>query len=145
MNRTSTMRLLTRSCLEASPLHVQPKPFAWKAASGSGGRALAQLHQLKRKLLREALEAAPETRFFKRLCGAANQAADLAWATSHPLLVFPCLFDEEVRRLHQDFEERQFTESGPWAAPAPVDVRPESEEASRVSGLFRPIMAGNPA
>ncbi len=126
-------------------MHVQPKSFAWTAVSGNGGRALTQLHQLKRRLLREALEAAPETKFFKRLCGAANQAADLAWATSHPLLVFPCLFDEQVRRLHSDFEERQFTESGPWAAPAPVDFRPESEGAYPVFGLLHPIMADSPA
>jgi hypothetical protein len=46
------------------------------------------------KLLKSALETTSNARLFKRLCGAANQAADLAWATSCPLLVFPCLFEE---------------------------------------------------
>ena len=145
MNRTSTLRLLARSCLEAAPMHVRPSPFAWVAGSGSGGHALTQLHQLKQKLLREALEAAPEAGYFKRLCGAANQATDLAWATSHPLLVFPCLFEERVQRLRSDFEERQFTESGPWAALAPAEVRPESEEAYPVFGLLHPILADRSA
>lgn len=126
-------------------MHVQPKAFSWTAASGNRSRALTQLHQLKRRLLREALEVAPETRFFKRLCGAANQAADLAWTTSHPLLVFPCLFEEQVQQLHHDFAERQFTESGPWAAPLLTEARPEREGAYPVFGLLHPIMADSPA
>jgi len=30
---------------------------------------------------------------------AANNAEAVAWETPYPLLVFPCLFDEEVRQL----------------------------------------------
>src|SRR2546422_1760260 len=36
-----------------------------------------------RKLLRVALEETPETGLFKRLCGAANQAAELARSEEH--------------------------------------------------------------
>src|SRR5437016_12911859 len=70
-------------------------------------RAHSQLHQLKRKLLRVALEETPETGLFKRLCGAANQAAELAWATSNPLLVYPCLFDEMVLAVRERFQQEQ--------------------------------------
>jgi len=122
-------------------MHVQPRSFAWTATSGSSGRVLAQLHQLKRKLLREALEAAPEAQFFKRLCGAANQAADLAWMTSHPLLVLPCLFEEHVQQLHHDFEARQFTESGSWEEEASAETQLGRHEAHPVFGLLHSQMA----
>ena len=85
-----------RSWLESSPAHAEPKPFSTFRRTRPSDRTYSQLHQLKRKLLRAALEETPETGTFKQLCGAANQAADLAWATSHPLLVFPHLFDEMV-------------------------------------------------
>jgi len=55
------------------------------------GRAHSQLHQLKRKLLPPRLGRNAGDWFVKRLCGAANQAAELAWATSNPLLVYPCV------------------------------------------------------
>src|SRR2546427_255553 len=80
----------------APPTGVEPKVFAPFRASRPSDRTHSQLHQLKRKLLRAGLEETPETGSFKRICRAANQAAKLAWATSHPLLVFPHLFDEMV-------------------------------------------------
>lgn len=86
-----------RACLESSPARVEPRPFSAFGAMRSSDRSHSQLHQLKRKLLRVALEEARETEAFKRLCGAANQAAELAWATASPLLVFPCLFEEMVQ------------------------------------------------
>jgi len=83
-----------RSCLESSPAPVEPRPFSTLGVRRPRDRTHSQLHQLKRKLLRATLEETPETESFKRLCGAANQAAELAWATHYPLLVFPCLFEE---------------------------------------------------
>jgi hypothetical protein len=71
---------------------VPPKPVV--SAISFQTNAHIDLHQLKLKLLKSALETTSNARLFKRLCGAANQAADLAWATSSPLLVFPCLFEE---------------------------------------------------
>jgi len=74
-------------------------------------RTQSQLYQLKRKLLRAALEETPETGSFKRLCGAANQAEELAWATSHPLLVYPCLFDEMVMAVRERFQQEQVSDA----------------------------------
>ena len=96
-------------------MNETPEFSALSQAHGSvGGHSSArlslthsQLHQLKRKLLRAALEETPETGSFKQLCGAANQAADLAWATSHPLLVFPHLFDEMVLAGRERFQREQ--------------------------------------
>ena len=95
--------LFFRSCLESSPANLEPKLFAPFLARRPGDRTHSQLHQLKRKLVRAAPEETPETVSFKRLCGAANQAVKLAWATSYPLLVFPCLFDEMVRAVRERF------------------------------------------
>jgi hypothetical protein len=87
-------RLVCRSFLESSLAHmgVPPKPLV--SAISFRTHAHIDLHQLKLKLLKSALETTSNARLFKRLCGAANQAADLAWATSCPLLVLPCLFEE---------------------------------------------------
>jgi hypothetical protein len=74
--------LFFRSCLESSPARVERRPSSTLGATRPSDRTHSQLHQLKRKLLRVALEETPETRLFKRLCGAANQAAELAWATA---------------------------------------------------------------
>jgi hypothetical protein len=59
----------------------------FRGGAGAGDRTHSQLHQLKRKLLRAALEETPEARLFQRLCGAANQAAEMAWTAPCPLLV----------------------------------------------------------
>ena len=96
-----------RSWLESSPAGLESKPFSTFKTTRPSDRTHSQLHQLKRKLLRAALEETPETGSFKQLCGAANQAADLAWATSHPLLVFPHLFDEMVKAVRDRFQQEQ--------------------------------------
>jgi len=93
----------------------------------------SQLHQLKRKLLRAALEETPETGSFKRLCGAANQAADLAWATANPLLVFPCLLDEMVKTVREGFQQEQISDAQSWLSSLYVDFRFED---------FRSVPAG---
>jgi hypothetical protein len=93
-----------RSGLEASPARVERKPFSTLGATRPSDRAHSQLHQLKRKLLRAALEETPETGLFKRLGGAANQAAELAWATSYPLLLFPCLFEAMIQVVRERFQ-----------------------------------------
>jgi hypothetical protein len=102
---------LFRSALESSPARVQPEPFSTFGAKRQRDRAHSQLHQLKRKLLRVALEETPETGLFKRLCGAANQAAELAWTTSNPLLVYPCLFDEMVKAVRRRFQQKQVSDA----------------------------------
>jgi hypothetical protein len=93
--------LLARSCFESSPVNLAPKWPAYSAPSNRRDRTHLQLHQLKQKLLQALLEKAREEVFFKPLCGAANQAADLAWDNPYPLLAFPCLFEELAHALHE--------------------------------------------
>lgn len=83
------------SCLETSPRPTAPAHVPFSASLSN--RSQFQLHQLKQKLLHIALEEANEVGLFKRVCGAANQAAELAWSEPCPLLVFPCLFEELVQ------------------------------------------------
>jgi len=98
--------LFFRSFLESAPARVEPRPFSTPfGATPPSDPAHSQLHQLKRKLLRAVLEESPEIGLFKRLCGAANQAAELAWATSQPLLVYPCLFDEMVIAVREQMSD----------------------------------------
>src|SRR5882724_3446071 len=102
---------LFRLRLESSPPDVEPKLFAPFRATRPSDRTHSQLHQLKRRLLRAALEETPETGLFKRLGGAANQAAELAWATAYPLLVFPHLFDEMVKAVRERFQQEQISDA----------------------------------
>jgi hypothetical protein len=80
----------------------------------------SQLHQLKQKLLHLALEDANEAGLFKPICGAANQAAELAWNVPFPLLVFPCLFDELVRIAVEQFQQEHMwtIDESSWSAAA---------------------------
>ena len=99
------------SRLESSPTNFEPKVFAPFRASRPSGRTHSQLHHLKRKLLRAALEETPETGSFKRICRAANQAAERAWATCYPVLVYPCLFDEMVKAVRERFQQEQISDT----------------------------------
>ena len=105
MSALPTLRLFVRSCLETSPAPIEPRSFSPFHHVPRWDRTHTQLHQLKRKLLREALEETPDAALFKRLCGAANDAADRSWATARPLLVFPCLFYELVQNVRQEFRQ----------------------------------------
>ena len=71
-------------------LEVRKIPFS----IGNGRNAPPQLHQLKQKFLRAALEQTTDATLARQFRGIADRAADLAWATPVPLLVFPCLFEE---------------------------------------------------
>jgi hypothetical protein len=112
-----------RSWLESSPAGLESKPFSTFKTMRPSDRTHSRLHQLKRKLLRAALEETPETGSFKQLCGAANQAADLAWATSHPLLVFPHLFDEMVTAVRERFQQDQISDAPSLLMSLDADLR----------------------
>ena len=58
----------------------------------------SELEQLKDRLLREQLARTTDPGLKPPLRRAANEAAALAWTTNVPLLVFPALFEEKVRR-----------------------------------------------
>jgi hypothetical protein len=108
---------------ESSPTDIEPRLFAPFGASLPRDRTHSQLHQLKRKLLHAALKETPETGLFKQLRGAANQAAHLAWATSHPLLVFPHLFDEMVAAVREQFQQEQVSDVQSPFASLDADLR----------------------
>ena len=136
-------QLFSRSCLESSPSDVEPKPFAPFHASRPVGRTHSQLHQLKRKLLRAALKETPDTGSFKRLCGAAHQAAQLAWATSHPLLVFPHLFEEMVKAVREaQFQQEQIGDTCFSHTSLDADLR--FEDVHSVSRRSDPISTERP-
>ena len=94
INRHELERVFFRSCLESAP-HRKVLPQSAQAPTRPpGGRTQVQLHLLKQRLLHAALDEVNEAGLSKRICGAANQAAELAWETNCPLLVFPCLFED---------------------------------------------------
>ena len=131
------------SRLESSPTDFEPKVLAPFQASRPSGRTHSQLHQLKRKLLRAALEETPETGLFKRLCGAANQAAELAWATSYPLLVFPHLFDEMIKAVRERFQQEQISDGQLSLTSLNTDLRFEDiHSVSRASGPISTSVSG---
>jgi hypothetical protein len=102
-NLPLAIRLFCRSCVESSPSSADSQAAAALPPGRRGDGAHLQLHQLKRTLLQSVLEETSDAALLKRLCGAANEAAELAWATSQPLLVFPCLFEELVERIRAEF------------------------------------------
>jgi hypothetical protein len=69
-------------------LPVPPAPF----------RAVQEtdLDRLKTRLLVERLKELASAEFNCRIRRAANEAAELAWVTCYPLLVFPALFEEKA-------------------------------------------------
>lgn len=114
-------RLFTRSCLETSVVIDRMPRLMPTTGRSARDRTHTQLHQLKRQLLRAALEATPQAHLFKRLCGAANQAAEQAWETNAPLLVFPCLFEELIvaaRAQHENAPLEVATIAFPFPHPA---------------------------
>jgi hypothetical protein len=96
-------RLFFRSCLESAPISAMPRKFSVRSSIGGNEKPHPQLHQLKQKLLHAVLEEAGDPKLFKHFCGAANQAAELAWTTACPLLVFPCLFEEMIQNIQSNF------------------------------------------
>lgn len=94
-----TRKLPTRFAPETR-FNVSPSSNA-DAATGPtqavAKRALdAELETLKNRLLRNALHSASDLGLTPALRRAANEAASLAWLTSHPLLVLPELLQEKV-------------------------------------------------
>lgn len=65
-----------------------------------------ELERLKQRLLREKLADEINGELTVPLRRAANEAAALAWVTTHPLLVFPALFEEKARITRRQFERQ---------------------------------------
>jgi hypothetical protein len=67
---------------------------------------ITELERLKQRLLRARLADESNGELTVPLRRAANEAAALAWVTTHPLLVFPALFDEKARITRRQFERQ---------------------------------------
>lgn len=66
-----------------------------------------EFERLNNRLLRERLADVPTATVASELRRAANEAAGLAWATAHPLLFFPALFEEKVRQTLRRVRKQQ--------------------------------------
>jgi hypothetical protein len=101
MKNAYPIELIVRTSLESVPARGNLKVSATSPALRTHEQAEVPLHLLKRRLLLDALEQTPDAGLCKRLCGAANQAADLAWETVAPALAFPVFFEHLVRSIRE--------------------------------------------
>ena len=101
MKNAYPIELIVRTSLESLPARGDQKPGSHSPTAQTSAACDVPLHLLKRRLLLDALEQTPDAGLFKRLCGAANQAADLAWGTSAPVLTFPAFFEDLVRSIRE--------------------------------------------
>lgn len=92
-NMNTTQRKVPARFAPETRFDVRPAPPApFRALQES------ELERLKDRLLREQLARTTDPGLNPPLRRAANEAAALAWTTNVPLLVFPTLFEEKVRR-----------------------------------------------
>ena len=72
-----------------------------------------EFERLKSRLLTESLLATQRPDLNAAIRRAANEAAALSWVTFYPLLLFPALFEEKLRRAvsHADRQARIYTPS----------------------------------
>jgi hypothetical protein len=105
MNDTKSIfnaeRVFLRACLESAPNGAQLRGFNLWAAGQP--RASTPFHVLKQKILQIALRQTALPHAQRQLCGAANLAAEMAWETACPLLLFPCLFEEMATKILNRF------------------------------------------
>ena len=93
--RAENRRVRTRFAREIK-FEVTPVPVApFRAAQE------ARFQRLKSQLLRERLQDLVDPQVNSQLRRAANEAAELAWVTAYPLLVFPALFEEKIEQKEQ--------------------------------------------
>ncbi len=99
--KTKAKKLLTRfepdTHFDVVP--AAPVPFR--------GSRETELEQFKNRLLRAALNDAPNAEFYAPLRRAANEAAATAWMTPFPLLFFPVLFEEKATDAWRQFKRAQ--------------------------------------
>jgi len=93
------MQVFVRACLETSPAPGDCKAKFRSRRIDAPEQPDMQLHVLKRRILWSALEEASDLGLSKRLCGAANRAADMAWSTPAPALTFPGFFEDLAREI----------------------------------------------
>jgi hypothetical protein len=99
MKNAYPIELIVRTSLESMPIGGSHNHGAARLADRAFLPTGMPLQLLKRQMLVSALERTNDAGLFKRLCGAANQAANLAWETNAPALTFPTFFEELVRSI----------------------------------------------
>jgi hypothetical protein len=139
MNRTNSTfkaeRIFLRSCLESAPQGASLRSFnAWTA---SQQRAPARLHVLKQKLLQNFLAQTALPHVQRQLCGAANMAAEIAWDTACPLLLFPSLFEEMATKILSRFVLDEPIDDAAPALPEENDTT--FDNADTTNGWSRPF------
>lgn len=86
----------------------QRKPLAGKgrirACHSRRGCTTLELERLKRCLLHKQLSASTDPQAQHWMRRAADEAASIAWATTHPLLVFPVLLEEKLSAARRKAE-----------------------------------------
>jgi len=131
-------RLFARSCLESSPRPIEPRPGTFCPGIPAGSRSKSQLYQLKHELLLIALEEVAKVGLFKQICGAASQAAELAWNESCPLLIFPCLFEELVQNVREQLQREQVWQIDELLQPPTVAENSDADGGQHPGILFMP-------
>lgn len=103
--KTKRTTLLTRFEPETR-FDVAPVPVA-----PFRGTRETELEQFKARLLRAALNDAPDAELYAPLRRAANEAAGVAWLTPFPLLFLPALFEEKATAARRQFERAESVRS----------------------------------
>jgi len=98
-NQSQTLDVMIDAGNRAKKLCDRPGFKLNLSVSDPWGHAPAPLHQLKGQMLRAAFESTSNGQMLKKLCGAANEAEELAWETDYPLLLLPCLFEELAEKI----------------------------------------------
>lgn len=130
-------RAFIRSCLESAPAQIMA---GGRPSAGVNGRERPkpQFHQLKQDSLHAALAQTDDPAICKQLCRAANAAAELAWETVQPLLVFPCLFEEMARAVRVRPQHELGKDGEPRAdrefEPAFAEVHPDFQPSNPIPG-----------
>jgi hypothetical protein len=146
MNRTTSIfnaeRAFLRSCLESAPQGAPQRNFnLW---SGAQQRAPARLHVLKQKLLQTTLKRTALPHVQRQLCGAASLAAEMAWDTAAPLLLFPCLFEEMAANILLRFFLDEPIDDAGLAFPEENDPDPVLGNAETENDRSYPISEAEP-
>ncbi len=101
-----------------------------EAKLGSG--VAAQFTVLKQRLLHRYLNEVPDWEIHARIMQEADDAERLAWFTSYPFLIFPCLFEERARMATEQARRERERErywpppANPLPAPGPACIFTEN-------------------
>lgn len=133
MNQTksifSTERIFLRACLESVPQGAQLRSDQWSAGQRP---APTRLHVLKQRLLQAALKQTALPHVERQLCAAANVAAETAWNTAFPLLLYSCLFTEMATEILNRFILDEPIDDASLALPEEND--PTFDDADTTNG-----------